>query len=221
MSITSTTSYLSYTITTLPQLLTTFAFNQPGDLLVSDGATALELNSDYTVSGGGYNGANQLQTGEITVVGTGANAVQIGDVITISRDIPAVQTTTFSSTGLLTPLMIESDDDKLTTLIQQLETSQYNPFPAVAGGTNLLTLGWITAETGGIRTSIDSLDIVNIPTVLLPLFIMTSITYSGAGDGSQGWKLRVMQVGDPSASIAGAFIVPIVNPNNLIWVRVF
>jgi hypothetical protein len=32
--------------------------------------------------------------------------------------------------------------------------------------------------------------------------------------------LRPMQVGDPSASVAYVAIVPVVNPNSLIWVLV-
>jgi len=116
-------------ITALPQTIPIFEFNLETDLLALDGgasnigndpATVLELNSDYTVTGGGYNSQNQLQSGNVIVVAGGVGNVQIGDVITILRNIPATQETTFSSTGIQTPLMIESDDDNLTTMIQQL-----------------------------------------------------------------------------------------------------
>lgn len=229
MSISSTQGPVTYSITALPQVLTVpFPFNQPQDLGVADGAIILGLGSDYTVSGGGYNSANQLQAGSITVVSGGVGNVQVGDNITIYRNILPVQLTTFSSTGLLTPLMIESDDDKLTTLIQQILATYYNPFPpgaaafaalsgivAISGTQNLICLGWITAQTGGIKTSIDSLNVVNIPTLALPLSIAVTI-----GGFMSIWNLRPMQTGDPSVSVAYSFVVPVTNPNKLIWALV-
>src|ERR1022692_2030942 len=230
MSISSTVGPVSYTVTILPQTLTvTFPFNLSTDLGVSDGAVLCLLGGDYTVTGGGYNGANQLQTGSITIVSDsspGSANIQVGDLITIYRNIPVTQTTTFASTGLQTPLMIEQDDDKLTTLIDQLNQNYYNPFPPAAALVNANTLsgsatpiylGWITAQTGGIKTSIDSLNVVGIPTSKLPLILQTTISYSGGGFALQNWMLRQMQTGDPSASVTGAFIVPVVNPNALIW----
>ena len=229
MSISSTQGPVAYNIIALPQVLAVpFPFNLPSDLGVSDGAVKLLLGSDYTVTGGGYNSSNQLQTGSIKVLAGGAGNVQNGDVVTIYRNIPATQTTTFSSTGLLTPLMIESDDDKLTTLIQQLQQAFYNPFPPsggifgssmgpliISGTTNINMLGWITAQTGGIKTSIDSLNVVGIPTIALPLTIGVTI-----GGFLSFWNLRPMQVGDPNASVAYSFVVPITNPNGLIWALV-
>jgi len=215
LSLPSIVAQLQYTVTVLPQTFATFAFNLPGDLLVTDGADVLVLGSDYSVLGGGYNSANQLQSGTITVNGTGGNAVQVGDVITISRNITPVQETTFASTGLQTPLMIEADDDNLTAQIQQLASKYYNPFPPVGGAFNVITLGWITAQSGGIRTSIDSLNVVNVRAFFLPLFIAVSI-----GDDFEVYKLRPMQAGDPSVTTLPFFIVPVINPNSLIWVRV-
>jgi hypothetical protein len=229
MSIVSMQGPLYYTIAALPQVCTvSFPFNLPGDIGVADGATLLKLGSDYTVTGGGYNASNQLQTGSITVVSGGAGNVQPGDIITIYRTVPQTQTTSFSSTGLQTPLMIEQDDDKLTTLIQELSTDLYNPFPpagavfaassgstVISGTTYTINLGWITAQTGGIRTSIDSLNVTAIPTVQLPLTIAVTI-----GGFMSMWNLRPMQVGDPNASVAYSFVVPITNPNNLIWALV-
>lgn len=216
MSIASPTARLSFVVSGgFPFVFTTFAFDQPGDFVISDGANILVLNSDYTVVGGGYNSANQLQTGNVAVVTGGMNNVQLGDTLTLYRGISPIQSTSFASTGLQTPLMIEQDDDLLTCQIQQVETIQYNPFPPVGGGPNALMLGWITAQTGGIPTSIDSLNVVNIPVIQLPLFIAVSIA-----DDLEWWKLRAMQVGDPVTSVGGAFIVPVVNPNSLIWVRV-
>jgi hypothetical protein len=129
--------------------------------------------------------------------------------------------------------MIEADDDKLTVLVQQVALNLYNPFPVagaimstslgsqiISGTTNPLYLGWITAEAGGIKTSIDSLSVTGIPTVALPLIISATISYVSGGYVLEWWMLRPMQVGDPSASVAGAFIVPVVNPNSCIWQRV-
>lgn len=229
MSISSTQGPIAYTVTALPQTLTvTFPFNVAGDLGVADGANLCLLGGDYTVAGGGYNAANQLQTGSITIVSDsspGAANIQIGDVITIYRNISPVQTTTFASTGLLTPLMIEAGLDKLTTLDQEIQETYYNPFPpagaiftassgtlTLSGTTNLIILGWINAMTGGTRNSIDSLNVTAIPTFQLPLVIMVMI-----GGFSFRWMLRPMQIGDPNASVPYAFIVPVVNPNNLIW----
>ena len=229
MSISSTQGPVAYTVTSLPQTLTvTFPFNVAADLGVTDGAVLCLLGGDYTVTGGGYNASNQLQTGSITIVSDvspGAANIQIGDVITIYRSISPVQTTTFASTGLLTPLMIEAGLDKLTTLDQEFTDTYYNPFPpagaifsttlgsqTLSGTPNIIFLGWITAMTGGTRTSIDSLNVVGIPTLQLPLVIMVSI----GGFGFR-WLLRPMQTGDPSVSTPYVAIVPLVNPNSLIW----
>jgi len=129
--------------------------------------------------------------------------------------------------------MIESDDDKLTTLVQQLLLNYFNPFPVaganmttslgtqvISGTTSPIYLGWITAETGGIKTSIDSLNVTSITTIQLPLLLQVTISYPGGGYVLENWMLRPMQIGDPSASVAGAFIVPVTNPNSLIWNRV-
>ena len=228
MSISSTQGPVTYFISALPAYLTvTFPFNVSADLGVTDGAVPCVLGADWTLySGGGYNALNQLQTGVIEVVNDAGSAnIQVGDVITIYRDISPVQTTTFASTGLLTPLMIEQDDDKLTTLVQQLETGFYNPFPpagalfsttlgtqTLSGATQMIFLGWITAQTGGTKTSIDSLNVVGIPTLQLPLVIMVII-----GGFAFRWQLRPMQTGDPSVSTPYVAIVPLVNPNSLIW----
>ena len=132
-SVSSQTSRVAYTITVLPATCpTTFPFNLtvtvPG-LVVLDGGAAnaansppvtLTINSDYTVTGGGYNSQNQLQAGNVIVVTGGAHNVQVGDVITILRNVPFTQTTSFSSSGFMSPLMIEAGLDKLTLETQQL-----------------------------------------------------------------------------------------------------
>jgi len=229
MSITTTTSKVQYTISSTTQTLTvTFPFNLPTDLLVTDGANILVYNSDYTVTGGGYNSANQMLTGSITLLTTGSFPCTVGDLVTIQRNVPLTQTTTFSSTGILTPLMIEQDDDKLTTITQQLTAGQYYPFPNNSGVPQALCIPWITAETGtpattGTTTSLNSINVTNITTASLPIIVATSITYTGGGDGLQWWKLRQNNgTTDPSVNIAGAFVIPLYHGvgQNLIWVRV-
>ena len=218
MSVASTTPFLSFVITALPQALSiTFPFNLGSDLLVNDGAIILTQGSDYTVTGGGYNNSNVMQTGTVTVVAGGTGNVQVGDTITVTRNVTANQTTRFASTGILTPLMIEADDDKLTTLVQQVQQQQYFPFPPVSGSQTLVPLGWVTTQTGGTTTSMDALNVNLIPLIQLPLFALFRFT----GDPGAGiWALRPTTGGDPSASIPQEFTVPVSNANSLIWERV-
>lgn len=218
MSVSNTVPFASFVITALPQALAVpFAFNNTTDLFVVDGAVPCTLGSDYTVTGGGYNTLNQLQTGTVTVVAGGTANIQVGDTITITRNVPENQTTTFASTGILTPLMIEAGLDKLTTLVQQIITQQYQPFALVSGAQLLNCMGYITAQTGGTTTSMDSLNVDNIPLIQLPLFGLFRFT----GDPTGGlWELRPMTGGDPSTSIIETFTVPVSNANNLIWERV-
>jgi len=129
MSLSNTTDRISYTISSLPAALpSSFVFQASSDLLVldskTDPATTLTLGSDYTVTGGGYNSLQQLQTGTVTVVAGGAGDVQVGDVITIMRAVPLTQTLGFA-TFTLDPRVIEQALDKLTLLAQQI-TEQAN-----------------------------------------------------------------------------------------------
>lgn len=119
-----------FAITGSPQVIPVgFPFQQASDLLVLDyGTTAvthdpalvLVRNSDYTVTGGGYNGANQMQVGSITVVSTGANSVTAGDNIIIMRAAPLNQTSSFLTNGPLTLQLLEQMGDKMATLSQQV-----------------------------------------------------------------------------------------------------
>jgi hypothetical protein len=119
-----------FLITGLPQTIPVgFVFQQASDLLVldtgptsapHDPALVLTLNSDYTVTGGGYNSATQMQTGSIVVVGTGANAVQTNDYIVIMRNVPINQGTSLSPSEPLTVQLIEEALDKQATLAQQV-----------------------------------------------------------------------------------------------------
>ncbi len=128
MSFTTTTDRVGpNTITTFPQSIpVTFPFQQASDLVVYNlGPTAapnypalvLTINSDYTVTGGGYDASNNMLTGAISVLSGGAGALDVDDQIVIVRRPPENQQTSFLTTGLLTAAMIEQMGDKLATLI--------------------------------------------------------------------------------------------------------
>ena len=229
MSVTSTTATQTTAfVNSGTPIAISFPFNYTNgipDLIVNNGAVTLVYNSDYTISGGGYNSSNQLQTGTLSWIYGSPLAPTAGNLITIQRNIPFTQTTTFSSTGILTPLMIEQDDDRLTTIAQEIANNQYSPFPNITGGPQIPCIPWITAETGtpantGTPTSLNSLSVVNITNNYLPLIIATSITYAGAGDGLQFWKLRVNT--NNNVNNPGIYVVPLYQASgqNLIWVRV-
>jgi hypothetical protein len=131
MSLTSTTDKSGpFLISSLPATIATgFPFQQGADLLVLDTGPAsapydpahvLVLGSDYSVTGGGYNTANQMQTGSIVVVSTGSSAVAVNDNLVIMRGVSVNQLTSLLSTGPLTAQLIEQALDKQATLSQQL-----------------------------------------------------------------------------------------------------
>lgn len=130
MSVTSTVDKTGpFLITGLPQVIPVgFSFQSSVDLLVldtgssnsRDPATVLVLGSDYTVTGGGYNSANQMQTGSITLVSTGSDAVLVGDNIVIMRGEAINQPSSFVSTGPLTLELLEQALDRQATLSQQV-----------------------------------------------------------------------------------------------------
>jgi hypothetical protein len=122
--------------------------------------------------------------------------------------------------------MIEQDDDKLTTISQQLNAGQYNPFPAPTGLGQMLSLPWITAEalstTTGNATTLNSINVTNITTSSLPMIVATSISYT-SGDFLQFWKLRPNNgTTDGYVWIPGAIVIPLYHGvgQNLVWVRV-
>jgi parallel beta-helix repeat protein len=131
MSIVSTlTKSGPFAFTGSPQVIPTgFSFQSQADLLVldygpalgaTDPATVLILGSDYTVTGGSYNSANEMQTGSITVVSGGMSNVQVGDNLIIMRNAPLNQLSSFLASGPLTATLLEQMGDKLATLSQQV-----------------------------------------------------------------------------------------------------
>lgn len=136
-SITSTVDRSGpFTIAALPQTIpTAIYFQQGSDLLVldmgttgspNDPAISLTLGSDYTVTSGGYNTANQMQTGSITVVSTGSHSVAVGHRLVIIRNAPINQTSSFTTTGPLTMQQVEQALDKQATLSQQMNQRANN-----------------------------------------------------------------------------------------------
>lgn len=131
MSLTSTVDKTGpFLLTALPQTIPTgFPFQQGSDLLVLDlgptvapydPARILVLGSDYTVTGGGYNGANEMQSGSVVVVSGGSSTVLVNDYIVIMRAVPINQPSSFLSTGPLTVALLEQALDRLATLAQQV-----------------------------------------------------------------------------------------------------
>ena len=149
-----------FTIASSPQTIPVgFPFQQGSDLVVTDTGTTgtprvpaaiLTLGSDYTVTGGGYNSAVQMQVGSIVVVGTGANAVLTNDILFISRGVPVNQTTSFSSTGPLTIQLIEQALDKTATISQEVLADLYNPITGPATPLTVASNGLLNSNyTGG------------------------------------------------------------------------
>jgi len=153
MSFTTTTNKVGpYGVTTLPMTLAvTFPFQRASDLVVTDvgpyaapyaTSKVLVLNSDYTVTGGGYDSAGNMLVGSIVLVGTGVNALALNDGIVITRNAPENQTTSFHSSGVLSVAMIEQALDKSATLTQQVQNDVAHALrvPSVEASMQELTL---------------------------------------------------------------------------------
>ena len=76
-------------------------------------------------------------------------------------------------------------------------------------------LGWVNGQVGGLTTDIDGLDTTSFLSWQLPYFIAVSIN-----DDFELWKLRDIQGGDPTVTTLPNFIIPVNNPNLVIWVRI-
>lgn len=119
-----------YTVLGVPSTVPVpFPFQLASDLTVYDlgsvttprsPAALLTLGSDYTVTGGGYNSATQMQVGSILVSNIGTHLVIPNDQIVIMRGVPINQITSFGATGSLTITLIEQALDKQATVSQQV-----------------------------------------------------------------------------------------------------
>lgn len=134
----SSTAWVQYTTTTIPQTMTVpFVFQNTSDLLVLDtrapaAPVTLTQNSDYSVTGGSGS------TGSVTTISGGAHGVLAGDVITITRAVPLTQTTAYTNSGPLNATMIGNSLDKLTAITQQLNlvgarSLQFGPDETMSG----------------------------------------------------------------------------------------
>jgi len=201
MSFTTTTNKVGpYGVTTLPMTLAvTFPFQRSSDLVVTDvgpyaapyaTSRVLTLNSDYTVTGGGYDSAGNMLTGTIVIVGTGTGAVVLNDGIVIVRSAPENQTTSFHSSGQLTVAMIEQALDKGATLSDQLQNDIQHALriPSTENGVSALTLA---ARAGALlgfdpSSNIDlslKLDAVRTIVIANPIAALSNVLdYGSVGD---------------------------------------
>ena len=132
MSITSQASKTGpFIAASYPQAISTgFPFQQASDLVVLDigsvstpidPAHILALGSDYTVTGGGYDTANNMLVGTITLLAGGANNIQANDQFVFLRNPSENQIQSLINTGSNTATLIEQMGDKMATLSQQAE----------------------------------------------------------------------------------------------------
>ena len=112
-----------------PQAISTgFAFQQASDLVIMDiGAVGalidpphvLTLGSDYTVTGGGYDTANNMLVGTVTLLAGGVNNIQVNDQFVFLRNAPDNQTTSLVNSNGDKSVFIEQMSDKAAMLAQQ------------------------------------------------------------------------------------------------------
>jgi len=132
VSITSQVSKVGpFIAASYPQAISTgFPFQQASDLVVLDigsvstpidPAHILALGSDYTVTGGGYDTANNMLVGTITLLAGGANNIQVNDQFVFLRNPSENQVKSLINTGSNTATLIEQMGDKMATLSQQAE----------------------------------------------------------------------------------------------------
>jgi hypothetical protein len=105
---------IAYTVGASPRT----AFTVPGpffatsDLVVTDGADELVLNTDYTVTGTTVDGGYSDGTVTLAVAVTSTT-------ITIDRQVPVTRTTDFSTSGPLDIRALNTQIDKIVAMLQQ------------------------------------------------------------------------------------------------------
>lgn len=183
MSISNTAALVGPVIgASYPFNITVFPFQQASDLTVInvgqtggviDPPIVLSLNSDYSVSGGNYDSANNMLPGTVTVITGGAHSPAVNDQFYVLRNVPLTQIIQFLNTGNLTAAMIEQGLDKLTTIAQQQEQQIT---------TSLKLESWETDDTVLLK-SVRSNNLLGFgPTgtvVLYPISVTTSGIASG------------------------------------------
>ena len=139
ITISDTTPRVQYTATSGQTAFTVnFEFFANADLKVYNGATLLTYAASpsgatqYSVTGAGVTGG-----GSITLGSPGAT---LNDIVTIYRDMSIARATDFPTSGAFQIASLNDELDKLTAMIQQVETdTKYSPkFPqTTATGFNL------------------------------------------------------------------------------------
>ena len=86
------------------------------------------------------------------------------------------------------------------------------PFPVALTPSFPIFLPGVTATTGGTATCLDGLNISGVTQVIAAVLSIN--------DNLETWKLRPYQGGDLNASDGVSVVVPVVNPNNLRWIRI-
>ena len=113
ITISDTTPRVNYTASSSQTAFTVnFPFFADSDLKVYQNDTLKTLTSDYTVTGAG------ASAGGTVTLGTGATS---GDIISILRDVPVARTTDFATSGQFQIDTLNTDLDKHTAMLQELE----------------------------------------------------------------------------------------------------
>lgn len=138
--VTTVTPNVSYTATggqtnfTIP-----FGFLLNTDLLVTKNSVALALTTNYTVAGAGVTGGGTL------TLTSGATA---GDVVLIRRSTARGRVSAYTTGGALPASSLETDLDRLTMIVQELEYS----LGLINAGTSQVTTGQFAPTWTGYST---------------------------------------------------------------------
>ena len=113
ITISDTTPRVNYTASSSQTAFTVnFPFFADSNLKVYQNDTLKTLSTDYTVTGAG------ASAGGTMTLGTGATS---GDIISILRDVPVARTTDFATSGAFQIDTLNTDLDKHTAMVQELE----------------------------------------------------------------------------------------------------
>ena len=113
ITISDTTPRVNYTASSSQTAFTVnFPFFADSDLKVYQDDVLQTLTTDYTVTGAG------ASAGGTMTLGTGATS---GDIISILRDIPVARTSDFPTSGAFQIDTLNTDLDKHTAMLQELE----------------------------------------------------------------------------------------------------
>ena len=113
ITISDTTPRVNYTASSSQTAFTVnFPFFADSNLKVYQNDTLKTLTTDYTVTGAG------ASAGGTMTLGTGATS---GDIISILRDVPVARTTDFATSGAFQIDTLNTDLDKHTAMVQELE----------------------------------------------------------------------------------------------------